>query len=184
MMRIEGDRAVLRELVIGDWPAVHTWSSRTEVCRYQPWGPDTPAETRAYVEGVLRAAAQRPRTEYTLGVELRETGRLIGAASLFVRSAPLRAGEIGYFLHPDSWGRGLGTEIARLLLRTGFERFGLHRISATCDPRNVASARVLRKVGMHHEGRLRHAMLIRDGWRDSDVYGIPEHEWGAAAVPG
>lgn len=174
-----GDQVVLREVVIGDWPAVHTWSSRIEVCRYQPWGPDTPEETRAYVEGVLRAAAQQPRTEYTLGVELRETGRLVGAASLFVRSEPFRAGEVGYFLHPDYWGHGLGTEIARLLLQAGFGRFGLHRIAATCDPRNVASARVLRKVGMVREGRLRHAMLIRDGWRDSDLYAILEHEWSS-----
>jgi RimJ/RimL family protein N-acetyltransferase len=53
----------------------------------------------------------------------------------------------------------------------------LHRIFATCDPRNTASAHVLQKVGMRLEGRLRDTMLIRDGWRDSLVYSVLEHEW-------
>ena len=60
-----------------------------------------------------------------------------------------------------------------------FTELGLHRVFATCDPRNVASGRVLRRLGMTHEGRLREALLIRDGWRDSDVYGILAHEWSA-----
>jgi RimJ/RimL family protein N-acetyltransferase len=53
---------------------------------------------------------------------------------------------------------------------------GLHRIYATCDPRNVASARVLGKLGMTHEGRHRHTALLRNGWRDSEVFSILDHE--------
>jgi [ribosomal protein S5]-alanine N-acetyltransferase len=61
----------------------------------------------------------------------------------------------------------------------GFAELGLHRVFGTCDPRNVASARVLRKLGMTHEGHMRHTALIRDGWRDSDLYALLEHEWRA-----
>jgi RimJ/RimL family protein N-acetyltransferase len=55
-----------------------------------------------------------------------------------------------------------------------------HRVFATCDPRNVASAAVLRNLGLEHDGRLRHTLLLRDGWRDSDVYSILEPEWAGA----
>ncbi len=181
-VHLVGERIVLREFGFDDWIAVHGWSSRPEVCRYQPWGPDTAEDTRAYVRSVLEAAAQQPRTEYTLAAVLRGTGEVVGSGSLWLRDERSRIGEVGYFLHPDHWGRGLGTEIAGLLLRFGFESFCFHRIYATCDPRNSGSKRVLEKVGMTHEGRLRHSMLIRDGWRDSDVYGILEHEWGATAT--
>ena len=75
--------------------------------------------------------------------------------------------------------RGWATEAAGLLLRFGFNDLRLHRIAATCDPRNVASARVLEKIGMLYEGRLREALLIRDGWRDSSVYAILDREWRA-----
>ena len=53
----------------------------------------------------------------------------------------------------------------------------MHRIFATCDPINIASSRVLDKVGMIKEGRLRENLLIKDGWRDSLLYGILEQEW-------
>lgn len=79
--------------------------------------------------------------------------------------------------HPRHWGRGAGTAAARPALDVGFGVHGLHRIFATCDPRNVASGRVLAKAGMTYEGRMRETMLIRDGWRDSDLYAILDHEW-------
>lgn len=60
---------------------------------------------------------------------------------------------------------------------------GLQRIYATCDPRNLASARILGKLGMTWEGRHRHTALIRDGWRDSDVFSILEDEWRALRRP-
>lgn len=78
----------------------------------------------------------------------------------------------------------MGTAIGGELLTRGFGPLGLHRIHATCDPRNLASARVLAKLGMTHEGRHRHTALIRDGWRDSEVFSILDEEWGRRSGPG
>ena len=58
-----------------------------------------------------------------------------------------------------------------------FEEMGLHRVQATCHPDNLSSARVLRKLGMTHEGRLRQNLRLDDGWRDSELFGILDHEW-------
>ena len=69
-------------------------------------------------------------------------------------------------------GQGIATATARELLRLGFGRHGRHRIFATCDPRNLASAAVLRRIGMRYEGRMRGTAYIRDGWRDSDLYAV------------
>jgi len=179
-VELVGERLVLRECAPGDWPAVHEWASRPEACRYQAWGPNTPEETRAHVDRVVAAAAARPRTEYTLLAELRG-GQVVGSGSLFVRSERFRTGEVAYIVHPDSWGRGIASEIARLLVGWGFAELGLHRVFGTCDPRNVGSARVLQKLGMVHEGRMRHVALIRDGWRDSDLYAVIEDEWNGCA---
>ena len=174
---LTGPRLILRELDLDDWPAVHGYSARPEVARFQPWGPNTPEESRRFIEQALSAAQAIPRTEYQFAATLADGGRLIGTGALHVRSTEHGHGEIAYFLHPDIWGQGYATEAAQLLLRFGFAELGMHRISGTCDPRNEASARVLTKVGMTYEGRLRDAMHIRDGWRDSDVYSILAHEW-------
>ncbi|WP_398940048.1 GNAT family N-acetyltransferase [Streptomyces sp. IB201691-2A2] len=78
--------------------------------------------------------------------------------------------------------RRLRTGIGRQLLSRGFGQLGLHRIFATCDPRNLGSARVLAKLGMTYEGHLRHTAWIRDGWRDSLTFSILEEEWRAEDV--
>ena len=88
-----------------------------------------------------------------------------------------KIGEIGYILNPEYWGRGFATDVSKLLIDFGFKEYKLHRIFATCDPRNIGSSRVLEKAGMRKEGRIRENLLIKDGWRDSLLYSVLEHEW-------
>ena len=177
-VQINGHRIALRELTRDDWPDIHAYASLPEVCRFQAWGPNTPDESRVFVERAIASADEEPRSRFALAVLLANTTRAIGMGELSVRDAGFRTGEIAYVLHPEYWGRGLATEVAQFLLRFGFREMHLHRIFATCDPRNLASARVLKKIGMLYEGRMREVMLIRDGWRDSALYAVLEDEWG------
>lgn len=171
----------LRRIEAADWPAVHSWGSLLEFCRHQPWGPDTQEESRAFTQAAALAWSQRPQTRYAYLVCTAE-GTPIGTGEVTVRQADHRHGEISYGLHPEQWGRGLGTAVGRELLRIGFEELGFHRVCGTCDPRNRGSAGVLRKLGMTYEGRLRHTLLIRDGWRDSEMFSILEDEWRALSA--
>ncbi|MET0423292.1 MAG: GNAT family protein [Actinoplanes sp.] len=154
----------LRPLTADDWPAVHDWARLPEACRYQAWGPNTPEETEAFV----RAAAARSAYAVTVG------DRVAGLAEL--KPSGGAVGEITYAVHPAMWNRGIATAAARLLLAEGFGARGRHRIFATCDPRNTGSARVLEKIGMTYEGRMRETVLLRDGWRDSALYAILARE--------
>lgn len=73
---------------------------------------------------------------------------------------------------PATGGLGIATAIGTELLHFAFDSLKLHRVAASCDPRNEASAAVLRKIGMAWEGRLRDTIELRDGWRDSDLFSI------------
>lgn len=174
---LTGPRLVLREFVPEDWEDVYAFTVKPEASRYQAWGPNTPEDARAYVGHAYAAAREEPRSAFILAVTLPETGRVVGEGALYIRSRPFRSGEIAYLIDPAYWGQGFATEVARLLLQFGFADLQLHRIAGTCDPRNVASARVLEKVGMQYEGRMRETRLIRDGWRDSALYSLLEQEW-------
>lgn len=167
----------LRLLRLDDWPAVHAWASREEACRFQVWGPNTEDETRTFVAEVVADAALDPPPRLAYAVEV--DGEVLGNGTLTFRSRAQRQGEISYIVHPDAWGRGIATAAGRELLRIGFSEHGLHRIYATCDPRNLGSAAVLKKLGMTYEGRLRHTQYIRDGWRDSELFSLLEDEWTA-----
>lgn len=164
----------LRPLTFDDWPAVHDWARLPEACRYQAWGPNTPEQTRDFV----RTAAQPSTTRFVFVFLDGET--VVGMGELNLRGS--HQAEISYGIHPGRWGRGLATTAARLLVDLAFGEHGRHRVFATCDPRNVASARVLQKLGLRYEGRMRETELIRDGWRDSDLYAVLRHEWPTSVV--
>jgi RimJ/RimL family protein N-acetyltransferase len=74
---------------------------------------------------------------------------------------------MGWVLRRDAWGNGYATEAAEALLRFGVQSLGLHRVEATCAPANEASARVMARIGMRYEGRMRDHLLVRGAWRDS-----------------
>lgn len=154
----------LRPLALDDVTAVHSWACLPESCRYQAWGPNTYEQTEAYA----RAGVAAPPDRMVFAVLVDDD--VVGSAELKLRGPS--TGEIAYAVHPRLWGQGIATAAARELLRRGFSEHGLHRISGTCDPRNLASAAVLRKIGMRFEGRMRGTAYIRDGWRDSDLYAI------------
>ncbi len=174
-------RLLLRDFVAADWEAVQEYACLPEVVRYMPWGPNSEADTRDFVDRALAAQAVTPRVNYELAVVWRESGKLIGGCGLTVQSPTHRVGEIGYCLRPDFWRRGCITEAAGALLALGFEQLQLqlHRIQASCDPENPASRRVLEKVGMQLEGRLRQNLQLRGQWRDSLLWSLLEHDWRA-----
>lgn len=165
----------LRTLGIDDWKAIHAFASHPESCRYQPWGPNTEEETRQFVQAAVQAWARVPQSRFVYAACVNET--VVGLGELNIRSLEHRQGEISYLLHPGHWGRGLGTAIGRELLTVGFGRLELHRIYATCDPRNTRSRRVLTRLGMIYEGCHRHTKLLRDGWRDSEFFSLLDTEW-------
>jgi RimJ/RimL family protein N-acetyltransferase len=109
-------------------------------------------------------------TSFTLAVATLE-GELIGVANLAITGEP-STGELGYVLSRESWGHGYATEVARRLINFGFDDLGLRRITATCHPDNLASARVLEKSGMHPDGIIRDHRQVLGEWRDSRLFAI------------
>jgi ribosomal-protein-alanine N-acetyltransferase len=174
---LQGERVRLREVTPDDAPAALHWSSDPEVFRYMAYDVITTVEEEAeFLAGKAARAAEQPRPEYDLGIEV-ETRGLVGMARLGITSFDHRHAELGYCLRRDEWGRGLATEAARLLLQLAFDRLGLHRVSAFHDPRNGASGRVLEKIGMEREGLLRENVWAHGRWRDSVAYAILEPDW-------
>ncbi|PFG05211.1 RimJ/RimL family protein N-acetyltransferase [Bacillus sp. es.034] len=173
--RLSNERLWLREFTMRDWIGVHTYASQEIVCQYQPWGPNTEKDSQDFVNQAIKDSRQKPRTRFIFAIIYDEM--VIGAGEFNIRDFTNKVGEIGYIVNPDYWGKGIATEVATLLIDFGFGELKLHRIYATCDPRNIGSSRVLEKVGMTKEGRLREGLLMKDGWRDSSLYSVLEHEW-------
>ena len=90
--------------------------------------------------------------------------------------------EIGWVFHPKYHGQGYATEAATALCAYGFETLGLRRIIATCQPENVASRRIMEKLGMQREAHFRKVFAVDETtWLDEYLYAMLEEEWWASA---
>ena len=160
------ERLLLREFRESDWRAVHAMAMDEQVTRYIPVDMPGEEEIRESIRVQMNGRhADPPR--YDFAATLRASSSLIGVCTLFIRAGELRQGEILYVLNRPYWGRGYATEAARALLDYGFGELDLHRVYATCRPANVASWRVMEKLGMRREGHLVQHRWMKGRWQDS-----------------
>ena len=118
----------------------------------------------------------RTDVEFRFAVILRESGRLCGGVGLRPAAQHQHA-ELGYWIGVPYWGNGYATEATRELLRYGFENLGFHRIFASHFKNNVASGRILKKLGMRYEGCQREHLCKWDQFIDLELYGLLRQEW-------
>jgi len=85
--------------------------------------------------------------------------------------------EIGYSLVPKERAKGYGTEALEIMVDYLFLSKDVMRIQAQTDQRNVASKKLLEKVGFKKEGTLRKNFFIRGEWTDDYIYSILREEW-------
>jgi [ribosomal protein S5]-alanine N-acetyltransferase len=196
-MQFTTERLLLREFKESDWQAVWAYQSQPLYLRYYEWEDRQPEDVRAFVRMFLTQQKLKPRTAFQFAVVLKDDHQLIGNCGIRTETGGLRTeagrnrpdsptsqtAEIGYELDPQYWGQGYATEAARSVLQLGFETFKLHRISANCVADNVGSARVLEKLGMRLEGRLRENQYFKGRWWDTFLYAILEEEYRAGLNP-
>lgn len=115
------------------------------------------------------------REAVTYAITLTGGGTLVGAVGLILDPENDSA-ELGYWVGREHWGNGFATEAARAVLAWAFPSLDLHRVHASHFPRNPASGRVLEKIGMSHEGRLREHVKKWGEYLDLERFGVLRHE--------
>jgi RimJ/RimL family protein N-acetyltransferase len=146
---METPRLELRPFSTDDAPAAHRIYSDPEVMRYVATGPlADEAMTVRLLQDYM--AHQRAWGYSFWAVVERSSGALIGDAGLY--RTPAGEVELGYTLGKSWWGRGYATEAAAKWLEAAFGPLRIAEVIALAEPANVASLRVLEKVGMRRMG--------------------------------
>lgn len=113
------------------------------------------------------------RQQYTFGIFSKETGDLIGDASLFkIEREPVQSCMLGYCLDQTYNGRGYMSSIVQKMVSYAFDELKLHRIEAGVMPQNKGSIRVLEKAGFHKEGIAVKSVRINGKWEDHQMMAI------------
>jgi RimJ/RimL family protein N-acetyltransferase len=123
---------------------------REEVCRWIGGGPSVPPAELVDRWATVHALDDR----YGAWAIERPDG--VAAGTVLFKPLPNGVGEVevGWHLHPDSWGHGYATEAARAVIDRGFGA-GVPEVYAVVRPGNAASVAVCRRLGMQHLGRMR-----------------------------
>lgn len=143
-------RLRLRLPTLEDAAGVAAYASDPDVSRYVSWPTH---RSLADAESFLRYAIGAVETghERNWVIVERATSAVAGTVGLRVQGHRM---ELGYALARRWWGQGFATEAAEAVVAWALAQPTVRRVWAVCDVDNVASARVLEKIGMHREGRL------------------------------
>ena len=137
-------------------------ASREHLRPWMPWAHET-LDLQGQIDLLRRFRGAFDRDEdYVYGILNRAEMQVWGGSGLHTGLGE-GAFEIGYWIHAGQINRGLATEMAGALTRVAVEVHHVDRIEIHCDPRNVGSAAVARKLGYAHEATLRRRVRNADG---------------------
>lgn len=168
---IQTQRLILRSLTIEDAPEVQKLAGDRDIAA------TTLSIPHPYENGMAEAWIETHPEAYEKGVgitwaiTLRDNGIFCGTIGLLINQEHNKA-ELGYWVGKPYWGKGYCTEAANAIVQYGFETLGLHRIHAAHFARNLASGRVMQKIGMRLEGCKRQHILKWGKFEDLVLYGI------------
>jgi RimJ/RimL family protein N-acetyltransferase len=174
---LQTTRLRLREIDAKDWPAVLRYQQHPEYLRFYPWEQRSSTDVQKFLKMFIDWKYEKPRARFQFAITLNSSTELIGLCGVRKKNADAAEAEIGYELAHNYWGQGYATEAAHRVLAFAFDDLDLHRVWATCVPENTASTRVMEKLGMTREGRLRQNRWMKGRWWDTLIYGILVQEW-------
>jgi RimJ/RimL family protein N-acetyltransferase len=165
------ERLRLRPFADDDADVLFALQSNPRVVRYWDSPPWTdPSRAKSFIDKCQQMADDGAGVR--LVVERRDGPSFIGWCSVTRWNPDFRSAALGYCYTEVAWGHGYATEAARALLAWAFDTLDLNRVQAETDTRNVASARVLEKLGFLREGTLREDCIVNGEVSDSWVYGL------------
>ena len=173
--RLNTERLELRRFKEADGGAVFDyWNSDPDWPRFNASVPAecTEADAEKFVaDRISRDPEIQPSWAVTLG------GKVVGIVSLAFEQGH-RIAVVGYGVHGALRGQGFSGEAARAVVDAAFSTYPtLRKVRAHTDARNMASRRVLEKLGFLREGILRSNQFAKGELADEAVYGLLREEW-------
>lgn len=172
------ERITLRPFVNEDVEALFEYAKNPNVTRYTLWDAHrTTADTVTFIRdyAVLRYLEGMPEP---YAITLNPAPEPVGSCGCFWAAQPHLTMELGYWIGEPFWGKGYVVEACRAVLNLAFAEFAPERMQARVIDGNVASERVLQKLGFRYEGTLRRSLLRRGNLEDVRMYSLLRGEWG------
>lgn len=160
-MELTTPRLTLRSARADDLAAMHAVLSDPRATHWWSTPPhETLDQTRAWLDRMIARGPDHP----DLVIEL--DGRVIGKAGFYALP------DVGYILHPDAWGRGLAGEAVAAVIDHVLRTRDFETLTADVDPENLASIRLLERLGFVRSGFAERTLNVGGVWKDSLYYSL------------
>lgn len=166
---LQTPRLALVPLSLEDVPALFILAQNPATIEDFQYTAEKPEEVEKWVRQAI--------DENTPSWTLRLNGQVIGLVEADIRREAIA--RLGYFLDEAQRSRGYTTEALRAVLDWVFTETPVHRAEVDITPGNVASCRVVEKLGLRFEGTLRKNFFFKGQWHDSLEYSLLREEWTA-----
>ena len=170
-----GSLVTLRELRVGDAPALLATLSTDEVARFISPPPSTVEAFERFIQWTHR---QRAAGQYAcFAIVPRNSDTAVGLFQVRALEPGFATAEWGFALAAEYWGTGMFVDGAQLTLDFAFNAMGVHRMEARAAVQNGRGNGALRKLGAVVEGVLRRSFLRRGEYLDQALWTILADEW-------
>ncbi|WP_062070685.1 GNAT family N-acetyltransferase [Demequina sediminicola] len=176
---LQTERLTLRTMTLDDAEDLAERRSDTTTAQYQAWRAPYPVErARELIAEVTSRPGPMPGHWYQLAVVRKRDGKVLGDVAIHLSNNGKTA-EVGFTLHPWARGHHYATEATARMVDYAVFDLNVHRVEAMTHPGNLASVRVLDRIGFQAEGVLREAYWVDDEVMDDAIYGLLAREWRA-----
>lgn len=167
---LETNRLILRPICVDDALRINQLCNNKEIASMTaqiPY-PCSLDDTKSWIN--LQAKACENGKEANFAIVIKKTNELIGVIGLEINKQNVRA-ELGYWIGKDFWNYGFASEAANKVSDYAFNTLKLHRLYASHIKENIASGRILQKIGMQYEGCLKDHIKKNGIFKDMNCYG-------------
>jgi len=180
MVIIESDRLIIRDHIEEDLNSMHKLLSNEKAMLYLPdIKTNTLDESKNNLYEAIKESKLENRRKYFFAIILKDTKEYVGEIGYMVtlESTDGKVVNLGYFISPNYWGKGIVTEAAKAVINHAFSQRDIIKIETGCIKENLGSEKVMKKVGMVKEGEFKKHVLLNSELRDRVEYRLLRDEW-------
>jgi len=160
---IETKRLILRHFTLGDADDMFSnWANDARVTKFMTWLPHPNIEETKRIITLWIEEKYAKGHNYVWGIQDKKSGKLIGTIDVVGGSKRAMSATLGFCIGHDYWNKGIMTEATNAVVDYLFSR-GFNRVEAGHHVDNLASGKVMQKVGMQYEGVRRQATMNGSG---------------------
>ncbi|WP_107037427.1 GNAT family N-acetyltransferase [Brumimicrobium mesophilum] len=173
---IESDKIKLRPIEAQDNAKVFSYRRDSVTNKYQGFVPKALHEVDAFI-AKNPTDFNQPESWFQLVIIKKESNEIIGDIGIhFIGDDGFQC-ELGCTLSKKHQGKGFATDAMKITIDYLFTSLNKHRITASVDPKNTDSIRLLERLGFRNEAHFKESLFINGEWVDDVIYGLLKSEW-------